>query len=651
MANLCDYCKQIPFFELSSPTASNEFRAHQAAKWDIDWYSPPVTIGLGTLRRLHQDKEHCRLCGLFCHVIQQRGYVQGTDNTLLSGDDENLNVDAHIDVFAFVTDSISNSSKDDFFGDYSRAMWRLSLEVKLERDNDRDLQVEDALEYVKLPQTIRDAIDVTRKLGFEYLWVDALCVRQGQHESDKEDRAYQLKNMGEIYRWAFLTIIAAFGEGANAGLPGIRPGSRQEQQVVEVIPRNKHNNLGMALITTCESPPVTGKLYDSLLMDNEVDYSYWNTRGWTFQERALSRRCLIFAKEQVYWVCDGAIFCEESTFEHIELYEDGEMDKPRWIELYRNRGGPLSWKTIDGPLARATPSRDAVWAKVEDAVRTFSRRSFGRQEDVYDAFQGVAGAFERMYGETFLLGHPRSHFVISLLWGDLFWSDVVIRRRSEDVTSEMNSLDQHVILPSWSWMGWIGDINLNITRAGDSDFWSQGRPERIPVICCYEHQGSDLEFRPVHGTDEIDLEDVVTREESSSWRGDRTLVTRGDVEREYPELTASKLRDIPDGHILFFWASSASFVVKSPTEPDVRPATNDSKGEDVEHLGESQDLSRSTHGTQEFVVIGRDPERYRELLALQIYWADGVAFRVNSAEFDEWTWRKANPVWKLMALM
>jgi hypothetical protein len=34
-----------------------------------------------------------------------------------------------------------------------------------------------------------------------------------------------------------------------------------------------------------------------------IKSSKWNTRAWTFQERILSRRCLIFVKGRVYFQC------------------------------------------------------------------------------------------------------------------------------------------------------------------------------------------------------------------------------------------------------------------------------------------------------------------------------------------------------------
>lgn len=39
------------------------------------------------------------------------------------------------------------------------------------------------------------------------------------------------------------------------------------------------------------------------------------------------------------------------------------------------------------------------------------------------------------------------------------------------------------------------------------------------------------------------------------------------------------------------------------------------------------------------------------VVALQICWENGIAYRVNIAEFKESDWEAANPVRKLIALM
>jgi len=59
----------------------------------------------------------------------------------------------------------------------------------------------------ELPHTIRDAIEVTRSLGYRYLWVDSLYIIQ----DDKQDHDLQVGMMDEIYSNASLTIAAGSG--------------------------------------------------------------------------------------------------------------------------------------------------------------------------------------------------------------------------------------------------------------------------------------------------------------------------------------------------------------------------------------------------------------------------------------------------------
>jgi hypothetical protein len=84
--------------------------------------------------------------------------------------------------------------------------------------NIQTLQVPGALSMEsiksKIPTTIRDAMKLVHALGFQYLWVDALCIVQ----DDSAQKHQDIANMPGIYANAVLTIIACQGTGAHDGL-------------------------------------------------------------------------------------------------------------------------------------------------------------------------------------------------------------------------------------------------------------------------------------------------------------------------------------------------------------------------------------------------------------------------------------------------
>ncbi|KAK5659616.1 hypothetical protein OQA88_820 [Cercophora sp. LCS_1] len=105
-------------------------------------------------------------------------------------------------------------------------MWVAVTDFRLTRASRPVLEEAGAFHRVwkLLPRTIQDAITLTQKLGMRYLWVDSLCLLQND-----ADLKRGVNMMDHIYERAWLTVIAACGHDANAGLPGVRVGSRSAQ--------------------------------------------------------------------------------------------------------------------------------------------------------------------------------------------------------------------------------------------------------------------------------------------------------------------------------------------------------------------------------------------------------------------------------------
>lgn len=180
----------------------------------------------------------------------------------------------------------------------------------------------------RLPRTIEDAIYLTEKLGYCYIWVDALCIVQ---DDPAEEKNKSLKRMDAIYNCSALTIVAASGRHADVGIPGIGL-QRTKAPHVESIDR-------MSISTM--SPSYT---------DLENSHSLtWNTRGWTFQEKILAKRLLLFTDYQVYFKCAESIWIEEAYMETDELSKSMESrpEKYRWVRLpsisRRQLGRCQSW--------------------------------------------------------------------------------------------------------------------------------------------------------------------------------------------------------------------------------------------------------------------------------------------------------------------
>jgi hypothetical protein len=295
-----------------------------------------------------------------------------------------------------------------------------------------------ALEY--LPKVIADSIDVTLKIGFQYLWVDQYCIDQ----YDKEMRHEQICQMDLIYSNAELTIIAVAGRDASYGLPGINGTQRRYQ------PRLKHGN--HLLLSTLSHPRFL------------VEHSKWATRGWTFQEGVLSKRRLFFTDEQIVFDCNTGHCAEIMSHPSTAMHPDAGICSPKNTSELENPISPFVHKNTDDPTT------------IMSFISEFSRRSLTFPGDRLNAMQGIFQSFSKgkwplwhvMGVPVFKLAEsePAWHlqdlspscsaehaFIAGLSWGSLSPG-----KRNEP-------------FPSWTWAGWTSKLNDKSLSCGG--YWCQ----------------------------------------------------------------------------------------------------------------------------------------------------------------------------------
>lgn len=269
-------------------------------------------------------------------------------------------------------------------------------------------QMTTKIEVDTLQQSIQDAIFVTRKLGFRYLWVDALCIIQ----DSAQDKDVQVSRMATIYKNATITIAAASSKAAAEGF-------LMNKSIQPFLPQHKF------------SIPMTDGHTGSVYVTAET-YSpehVLDTRGWVLQEFMLSSRMLIFSDYEVLWQCKE-LDLRGVTGKGIEYLQP--LDDLPWAVFEEEDDSSYGSLDVD---------KLYLWKMV---VQQYTERDLTDKQDRLRAMQGITTELETLWRNINIYGSWKQWFVQLLAWR---------KRPTELVTKRYLKR-----APSWSWVSVDGAI-------------------------------------------------------------------------------------------------------------------------------------------------------------------------------------------------
>jgi Heterokaryon incompatibility protein (HET) len=273
-----------------------------------------------------------------------------------------------------------------------------------------------------MPQTIQDAITVTKELGLRYLWIDSLCIIQ----NSKEDKRAEISKMRQIFKHSLVTISAANARSVSQGFLAPRP---QPIPSIRITLRCPDGSGGVVLLYSDGEEPH--------LRYEESDHPI-ESRAWTLEEKVLSPRALIYSSTHLRWLCDSSQYSDGGAQENFMNYEPAKYRLP-----VKERKRP--YHPSDNNVSSLS-----LYDSWHTLVGEYTRRCLTAPEDKLRAIGGLAEEYHLLMNDTYLAGLWKSKLGIELIW----------RRNSYSDAGKLSSRPIKYRAPSWSWASVDGEVAI-----------------------------------------------------------------------------------------------------------------------------------------------------------------------------------------------
>ncbi len=284
------------------------------------------------------------------------------------------------------------------------------------------------LSHGSLARNFQHAIDVAYKLGFAYLWIDALCIFQDS-SSDWEKEAAK---MGGIYGSAALTIAIQCSPDAHHGCFAN----------INTFPSGTYQ-----ATSTLRSGLTSTLRFDIPEENDSIRHGNLMRRAWCMQEHILSPRVLHYTKNGIIWECRQGCWNERS--------------KARRATIGCSSGLHLATKR---------PTVPDEWYEI---IEDYTARSLSYRSDVLPAISAIARAIGWQTGHRYLAGIWVEDLAFGLSWtsgGDIpepIWTEDgllegAVKRPTSNTPSNPFGIGLTINLPSWSWAAHKFQVNHDI---------------------------------------------------------------------------------------------------------------------------------------------------------------------------------------------
>lgn len=308
-----------------------------------------------------------------------------------------------------------------------------------------------------LPATFRDAIKFTRSLGVDYLWIDSVCIIQG----DEGDWKKESGNMFHVYKNSYATLAALDGADSNQGLRG-SSNKAMSELVAELQMEERRWPVYIHPLHY-----LTGRKWERWpaheIIGDEENCPLL-VRAWTYQERMVSPRMLFFTNSEVIFQCFANAECEcGATGQDSEWTAEFESTQPspslrpllksKFMDiildgLKKNHGRNTKYQPGESPSI--TPQEIAANSYRFRVAQTwrltivshYSSLRLTGQRDKLAALGAIAEQFQTVRpDEKYLAG----------LWSGTLLRDLFWQTKDPEMV-------QRNTLPTWSWASVTGAI-------------------------------------------------------------------------------------------------------------------------------------------------------------------------------------------------